>query len=256
MNSALYTGSIRHRRFLPKQHEFQYSIVMFCLDLAEVDRLFKIPGIFGKGRFGLLSFYRADYLKSGKSGVTLDGAVRERVREKFGVLPTGPIRILTQIRYLGFCFNPVSFYYCFDSTGTKVEFIVSEITNTPWNERFSYVLRCDENGSVDETRFPKEFHVSPFMPMELEYRWKLSAPKNELSVQMDNYQSDGKRMFVADLLLKRKPLNVWTVTSTMLLFPLLTLKTVFAIYFQALLLFVKRMPFFSHPLSGGKHGVR
>jgi DUF1365 family protein len=255
MNSALYIGTMRHRRFLPKQHEFGYCVALFCLDLAEIDKLFRFPGVFGKTRVGLLSFYRDDYLKASRVGASLEDSVREKVREKFSILPQGPIRVLTQIRYFGFCFNPVSFYYCFDPSGKKVEFVVTEITNTPWNERYTYVLRCNESGEVDQTRFKKEFHVSPFMPMELEYRWKMSALGQEIKVQMDNYQPDGKRMFVADMELRRKPLTAWSVISTMALFPLLTLKTFFAIYFQAFILVVKKMPFFSHPDSGGKNGI-
>jgi DUF1365 family protein len=251
MNSALYIGSTKHRRFFPKQHEFSYPLALFCIDLAEVDSLFRFTGVFGKSRFGLLSFYRGDYLEESSPGASLDESVREKVREKFGVRPIGPIRLLTQIRYLGFCFNPVSFYYCYDSLGKKVEFIITEITNTPWNERHTYVFRCDENGEVDQSRFQKEFHISPFVPMEIEYRWTLSAPTEEVHVQMDNFDQDGKRMFVADMNLKRKPLNAWTVGSTVVMFPLLTLKTFIAIYFQALILLLKRVPFFSHPDLGG-----
>ena len=139
MQSCLYLGSLRHRRHAPRPHAFRYRVFMTYLDLGELDEVFRGRWLWSTRRPALAWMRRADYL--GDPAVPLDEAVRERVARETGERPRGPIRLLTHLRMLGACFNPVSFYYCFDQAGERVETIVAEITNTPWNERHAYVLQ-------------------------------------------------------------------------------------------------------------------
>ena len=173
----------------------------------------------------------------------------DQVEQATGRRPQGPIRLLTHLRYFGYVFNPVSFYYCFDKTDTHVETIVAEITNTPWGERHAYVLPVATSQSPSRhMRFDlhKDFHVSPFMPMNMTYDWFFSAPENRLNVHMANMQ-DNAKLFDATLTLARKPMSAHNCASILLRYPLITLKVIGAIYWQAFKLFIKRTPFHTHP---------
>ncbi len=247
MHSALYTGRVRHRRHAPRPHAFEYRLFMAYLDLAELETVFRGRWLWSTRRRALACFRRADYL--GDPNVPLDQAVRDRVEAETGRRPSGPVRLLTHLRTFGLCFNPVSFYYCFDPSGEHVETIVAEITNTPWNERFAYVLEATRNGAPGETRafkFGKRFHVSPFMEMELDYAWRLTPPADTLNVHMENLKG-GNKVFDATLTLERHAINAANLAHALVAFPFMTAKIVAAIYLQALRLWLKRMPFYPHP---------
>ena len=138
MHSALYTGRLRHRRFAPRAHQFSYRLFMMYVDLAELDEIFRGRWLWSARRPALAWLRRADYI--GDPARSIDTVVRDRIAAQTGTRPAGPIRMLTHLRYFGIGFNPVTFYYCFDAADTRVEAIVAEITNTPWNERHAYVL--------------------------------------------------------------------------------------------------------------------
>ncbi len=250
--SAIYTGMIRHRRMQPAAHAFDYRVCMLYLDLAELPQVFDGSWLFSARRRALAEFRRADHL--GDTAVPLDQAVRELVEERCGRRPVGPIRLLTHLRYFGYVFNPVSFYYCFDSSGAEVEFIVAEVNNTPWGERHCYVLEAGQPGPGSaaaqrrQLRFQpaKAMHVSPFMPMDTAYDWRFAAPGKCLSVHMANLQ-DGKKMFDATLSMQHRAITPAALAWVLISYPLMTLKIMAAIHWQALRLWLKKCPVYDHP---------
>jgi len=186
LQSAIYEGWVRHRRYTPHAHAFRYRVCMLYLDLDEIDEVFRGRRLWSVGSRNLAEFRRSDYL--GDPAMPLADAVRERVRAETGRAPAGPIRLLTHLRYFGHCFNPVSFYYCYHADGTTLDTIVAEITNTPWKERHGYVLpvaSAERHASVHAWAFRKAFHVSPFLPMDRDYAWRFTEPGSSLHVHMD-----------------------------------------------------------------------
>jgi DUF1365 family protein len=239
--SAIYTGSMTHTRRGPRRHRFGYPLYMLFLDLDEIDRILPVS-VLRRGRFGWLSYCRADYL--GDPSVPLKTAVLDLVEARLGRRPTGPVRLLTQVRSLGYVFNPVSFYYCYDADGRTLAAVVAEITNTPWKERHAYVLPA-RDGWV-RAAFPKVFHVSPFFEMAQRYRWVLGAPADTLVVAMVN-EEDGKDVFSATLSLGRRDLTPGGLAFVALRQPLMTWLVHAGIYMQALRLWWKRTPYVEHP---------
>ena len=251
MQSCLYAGWVRHRRRAPAGNAFRYRLFMVYLDLAELPGVFDASWLWSARRPAPAWFRRSDYL--GPAELPLDEAVRARVEAQAGVRPDGPIRMLTHLRYFGYCMNPVTFYYCFDATGTAVRYVVADINNTPWDERHAYVLdagTAKREGRALCWRFAKAFHVSPFMPMGMDYDWRFDEPGPSLHVHMENHR-DGERVFDATLDLRREPISARALDRALLAYPLMTLKVVAMIYWQALRLLLKRVPVFTHPSKSG-----
>jgi uncharacterized protein len=196
-HSALYEGTVRHRRFAVRRHDLRHHIAMAYLDLDELPEL--LGGRLVARRPGLVRFRREDYL--GDPAVPLKAAVRARLGEH---APNGPIRVLTNLRTLGLCFNPVSFYYCFDRD-EHLHAVVAEVTNTPWGERHSYVI--DGGGRVLRSEHDKAMRVSPFMGMDQRYAVAVGEPGPTLSVHIESVEG-AARAFDATLKLRRGPFRV------------------------------------------------
>lgn len=244
MNSQLYIGKIRHRRFSPRRHEFTYRLFMLYLDLAELDTVFRGRWLWSAGRrWALARFRREDHF--GDPARPLAECVRDLVEQETGRRPSGPIRLLTHLRYFGVCFNPLSVYYCFDPTGEHLETVVGEVTNLPWGERHCYVL------TQPRQRFSKQMHVSPFLPLDLDYAWYCNAPDERLSLHLNVLKEDDK-VFDATLSLRRQPLSGPRLAQALLGFPLMTYQVVAAIHWEALRLWLKRVPLFDHPAKHSK----
>jgi DUF1365 family protein len=248
--SALYEGTLAHARRAPRAHAFSYGVYLLYLDLDELPELLAGPGPLGEGRFGLLSFHRPDYLGG---AADLAAAARARAAAALGVAPRGPVRLLTHPRSLGYVFNPVSFYYCFAEDGRTLEAVVAEITNTPWGERHAYVVRADAAGARAE--LAKGFHVSPFFGMDQTYRWRLDVPGERLAVEMRN-EEGGREVFRAQLALRRRPWGRAALWQAALRQPLMAWKVHAAIYWQALRLWAKRVPFHPHPAGSAAAPAR
>jgi uncharacterized protein len=235
--SAIYEGTVRHRRFAVRNHEFRYRLAMVYIDLDELPSL--LQGRLTRRRPGLVRFRRRDYL--GDPALQLDAAVRELVRERTGRAPQGPIRLLTHLRTFGHCFNPVSFYYCFAADGRQLETVVAEVTNTPWGERHAYVLRDDEGAGFD-----KALHVSPFMGMDQSYSWRAPAPGPTLSVHIESSEH-GTRVFDATLGLRRMALDSRSLARITARHPAATLRMQALIYGHAVALKLRGVPVHPHP---------
>jgi uncharacterized protein len=242
MHSALYEGTIRHRRFAVREREFRHRLALVYVDLDELPALF--GGRLVARRPGIVRVRRADYL--GDPAVPLAPAVRALVARRTGADPGGPVRMLTQPRTFGRCFNPVSFYYCFAPGGERLEAVVAEVTNTPWGERHAYVLGVrSEDGGVRE-RVDKVFHVSPFMAMDHEYELCLTPPGRHLGVEIVS-RKDGEVHFDATLQLDRAPLDAPGLRRVLRRQPAPTLAVVTRIYANAVRLKLKGAPYFGHP---------
>jgi DUF1365 family protein len=252
MESAIYRGTLRHRRFEPVRHEFSYTMFMLYLDLSELDRVFEGSRLFSARGRAIAEFRRSDHM--GDPDAPLEESVRSLVKSRTGHRPLGPIRLLTHLRYFGYIFNPVSFYYCFDEEGIQIEYVVAEVNNTPWGERHCYVLAAGQSaapkgsGGDGILKFSPEkaMHVSPFMPMDVAYDWRMGTPGDNLNVLMMNTMAD-RRVFAANLRLERQEITAAALARVLLEFPLMTVKVITAIHWQALRLWLKRCPFYPHP---------
>ena len=247
MNSCIYQGEVRHARYQPVSNGFHFKLFMMYLDLSELDEVFASRWLWSTNHFNLAYLRRKDHF--GDPSITLDQAVRDLVAEKTGTPCQGPIRMLSHLRYWGYCFNPATFYYCYDQSGKELETIIVEIHNTPWGEVFCYVLERKNEQREGETRthrFNKDFHVSPFMDMDISYTWQFEEPGDDLKVLMMDFR-DNEKLFEAELTLQRREINAQNLAAVLIKHPLMTFKVTAGIYWQALRLWQKGSPFYTHP---------
>jgi DUF1365 family protein len=249
--SGLYHGVVRHRRLRPFRHEFRYSVFLAYLDLDELDRVFAGRWWWSTRRPAVARFCRDDYLPD-TSPRPLAEAARDIVEKRLGVRPAGPVRLLTNLRYWGYRINPISLYYCFDATAARVEAVVAEVTNTPWGDRHCYVVPgpATLRDRTWRATLPKDLHVSPFFPMDMEYRWLLSAPGERLSVEIESHRR-GEWQFDATLALERREITGATLAGALLRHPWMAGRVAAGIYWQALRLWWKGAEFHPHPRTLG-----
>jgi DUF1365 family protein len=240
--SCIYEGAIRHRRFAVTEHAFRHRLALACIDLDE------LPGLLGgrliRRRPGLVRFRRSDYF--GDPALSLREAIADEVERQRGVRPAGPIRLLTQLRTFGHCFNPVSFALCLDPAGERVEHVLAEVTNTPWGERHAYVISRADDRAPLRGESDKALHVSPFIDMAQRYRWEVGDPGAHLRVHIENHGSAGKT-FDATLSLRRRELSRASLRRVTARYPAATLRVLALIYGHAFALKLRGVPVHPHP---------
>ncbi len=245
MGAQLFAGTVRHRRFHDAMHEFSYSLFMFYFNVADPKKNFKELPTVSCERFNWFSFRRKHYLTN--TSVSLDQNARDLIKEKTGSSPAGKIYTLTHLSCLGFCYNPISLYFVFKENTEELEYVIVEVTNTPWGETHQYVLDQPKRPKPDiyQYQFKKVLHVSPFLEMDYDYRFNVKISNQQIILHLENYKNHEKH-FDATLSLQAIPREV-SALKTFLRFPLMTHKVVAAIYWQALKLWLKGVSFYSHP---------
>lgn len=262
LSSSWLSGTVRHRRYTPAGHQFNYNTGMLALNLDDWDRFATVSPLVSVGRFNWLSLHRRDYLDPTEPD--LRQAVSDRVETATGWRPDGAVELITHPRHFGYVFNPVSFYFCYRAGDNPAEgavpaVILAQITNTPWHERHVYSLQVGDDVTSTrqgwrtvKARFSKRFHVSPFNPMDQSYQWTFSFRGPELRIHMtvngpaDDEQT-AKRVFDATLVVRRTPVTRKTIHSSLRQFPVESFKVIAGIYWHALRLKLKDVPFHSHP---------
>lgn len=258
---SLAHARIRHRRYTPKAHAFEYEMGYVLVNIDCIAEACERSPFWSYNRFNLISFYDADLLAS--SGQSVRSSLRNAIQQqlKQTISSTQPIYALTLPSYLGIAFNPVSFYWVYDEHQPTLKFIAAHITNTPWHERHLYCFQCEksepsfpsheqQNAPVYRFLLDKKFHVSPFMPMQLKYDWRFKLDQaddpSHSAIHMQLKQN-GQLVFDATMQFTLQPLPTWKQNLFPVIYPMQTIKIVWAIYWQALRLLLKRIPFFSHP---------
>lgn len=247
---GIYRGWVRHRRSKPKPHDFRYPLAMVMFDLDTMEEDFTKSNFWSREKLNCISFKRKDYIQTELgTDQSIKSAVQDIVKQQTGDDFDGRVILLTHPRYLGFIMNPVSFYFCY--AGDELMHIVSEINNTPWDERFTYVLSPDAStGKTDckvfSFEFDKQFHVSPFMPMDMQYLWRFSLQSNKVNIHM-TLMEHGEKVFDATMQGDQQPFTVKSMRSLPFSYPLQTVSVAWRIYWHALLLYIKGIRFHTHP---------
>ncbi|MFQ3338719.1 MAG: DUF1365 family protein [Colwellia sp.] len=260
-HSHIYLGNVIHRRFSPKKHSFDYRLFMLALDLSDVEKSEGSLGVFGFSWYRPLRFVAKDYLKENlkeksKNNLASDpssltGRIRDKVQVLAGHADIKRIVMLVQVRCFGIYFSPANFYFCYDHNDQCTQ-MLAEVSNTPWNERHYYLIDL-LNEQLDKTS-KKMFQVSPFMDLAMTYYWQVTPPcsnNDKLLVKIENKvidEQNGKmnKLFDASLVMKRKPFTKTSLLRIWCQLPVMTVKVVLSIYWQALKLFVKRVPFIGY----------
>jgi len=250
--SGIYEGWVRHRRFAMTPNAFRYRLFMIYLDLAELGKLFEKRWLWSDHRWALARFRRTDHF--GDPVVPLDQAVRDLVEDRTGRRPMGSIGLLTHLRYFGFVMNPVSLFFCYETGGQRVEAMVLEVHNTPWRERHLYVLDGSHQKGMNRFHIAKDFHVSPFLGMDIEYDMVITRPTERFLAHMDCRHA-GQTQLDATLHLRRTEITGGSLARVLCQYPMMTLKVAAGIYWQALKLWWKKCPAFPHPGPKRHEGV-
>jgi DUF1365 family protein len=237
MEAALFSGTVAHRRFIPVDHAFQYPFFMWFFNLDRLDQLPSLTPWFSATGWAVSRFCRSDYY--GDAHLALADSIRQRMFELTGEKVQGEICGLVNLRTLGLYFSPVNFYFGYDDRQMLTHFL-AEVSNTPWNERHQYGYYLQESGMEMEN--DKEFHVSPFNHRDQHYSWKITTPGDRITLQLAVADTRGK-VFQANLNLTKSELNKKNVMKQLRSKPMMTMTIIRRIYWQALKLFVKGVPY-------------
>jgi len=248
MHSALYTGHVMHQRQRPARHRLRYRVFSLLLDLDELPALGRRLRWLSLDRFNLFSFHQADH------GDGTPGGLRAHVERQLaaaGLPAGGAIRLLAMPRILGHVFNPLSVYFC-HAPGGALAALLYEVNNT-FGERHSYLIPVEplarEQGAPVLQRCAKQMHVSPFLGLDMEYRFRIRPPEGgALSIGVDTHDADGA-VLVARLDAQRRALDDRALLAAFFGHPLLTLKVVAAIHWEALRLWRKGVPVHRKPAA-------
>ena len=245
MESSLYLGKLRHRRFSPREHQFTYPVFMAFLDIDRLPELLRVSPFSSYNKWNWIAYDERDHF--GEPQKPLRVRLREDAERNGVQLPDGKIFLLTHLRYLGYVFNPVSFFYCYNQAG-ELAMILSEVNST-FGESHNYWLTPESqrpNAAAMRYVTPKQMHVSPFHPMELEYVWIFTPPGEQLVAHM-NTLAQGQPNFDATLQLEGRPWNARELLKILASYPVMTLRVTAAIHWQALKLWLKGIPVYTHP---------
>lgn len=246
LNSAIYQGLVRHRRFTPVYHEFNYLMFMLKLDLDELNQINEQRSWFKINRFAPLQFKTTDYLGGDHDIDQLKPAVIDRAKQLGANKTINKVYFVGNVRCWGLYFSPVNFFYLYD--GDKPVYLLAEVSNTPWNETHCYLLDWQQKSCV------KTFHVSPFNNLDMVYQWRFTEPKQKLMLHIENHK-DGK-LFDATMQFKKAELNKTNLKKLVIAFPSMTVKILSAIYWQALKLMIKGVPFIGYVASSTDSTVK
>ena len=242
--SALYAGTVMHRRIRPKVHRLRYRIFSLLLDLDEIPALAARLRLFSHGRFNLFSFHERDH--GDGTGGSLRTWAESHLRRAGIDLDGGAIRLLAMPRVLGYGFNPITVWFCHDRAG-DLKALLHEVHNT-FGERHTYLIPLSPGDRPDAIvqSCDKTFHVSPFMAMDMRYDFRVHAPDDRLDLVIRGGDADGP-MIVAAMTARRRELSDATLLTAFLRTPLLTLKVIAGIHWEALRLLLKGLRIYGHP---------
>ena len=308
MKSCIYQGKVRHRRNSPTHHQFDFRTFMLMLDLDELPSVFANRWFWSTESFAFARLRKSDRLKSHGHLDSLRQRAEAVLTESGITAELSSVKLLTQVRYLGFEMNPVCFYYCFSEglpeipkydaavesdalepqkKTERIVAVIAEVNNTPWGEQHNYVIEAEESlgrsasdqRSLKSKPIAKTFHVSPFLEMNMDYRMAFSVPDQKLGIKIENHlhrrnfdnaeqQSDQpnqptaaakEKILDVTMLLERTEMTGLNLNWMLIKYPLISFKTFAGIYWQALRLYLKKVPFFPHPgtsSNGAGSGAR
>lgn len=245
-NSCLYKARVMHNRLAPKKHQFHYNVFMFYLDLDEIDTLDRQMKFMSRNGFNLFNFRDKDHLQLPKEKPDTSKNIRSHITDYLQtqgvVIGAGRIMVLTNLCTLGYQFNPISFYFCYDKDDQPLCSIV-EVCNT-FREMKPYFLGTEtkQDGHY-KLNTAKLFYVSPFIDMDTNFDFDLQVPDEKLQIRIDDFDQQGKRFFISTLSGNRKPLTDANLLIYFISFPLITLKVISLIHWQAFKLWLKKLPF-------------
>lgn len=241
---GIYRGDLRHRRFSPISHIFTYKVGLLYVNIDNLDSLDGHSRLLSSKRTAIVRFDERDYLPS-RAGSLKERAV-ETIFDQTGARFTGDIYLLTSPRFFGVAMNPISCFYCFNAETHTLEYLIAEVTNTPWKNRVAYVLTCDPDTDKQKIIFEKTMHVSPFNPMDMHYHLFCNVPRSKLFLHIENHDKQAK-VTDATLTLDCTQITKDNIHTYFIKQPFYTLVTGFRIYWHALKLKLKGSPFYSHP---------